>query len=102
METSGAEGHDDHHTCTDDVCPGCVDAVQAAIEFDNGDGDRDWDRGFGDLIDHMHDAVAALHRLRRERWTDKHNDIANSWEAAEKLVQIAAAVAATIRRGRDL
>jgi hypothetical protein len=102
METNKIDEHDDAHACTDAVCPGCIEAVQAAIEFDNDDGDQDWDSGFGDLIDDLHDALAALHRLRREKWTDKHNDIANSWEAATKLVQIAAAVAATIQRGRDL
>lgn len=102
METNEIGEHDDHETCADEVCPGCVAAVQAAIDFDIGDGEEEFDEGFGDLIDDMHDALAALHRAHREKYTDKHNEIANSSEAATKLVQIASAVAAAIRRGRDL
>jgi len=84
------------------ACQGCVYAMQAVIDFDIGDGDEEFDQGFGDLIDDMHDALAALHRVRRERYTSKHNEIANSWEAAQKLVKIAAALYAAIQRGRDL
>ncbi len=94
--------HDDDDSCRSGVCPGCIAAVQAAIDFDIGDGEEEFDQGFGDLIDDMHDALGALHRAARERYTDKHDEIANSWEAAEKLVRIAAAVTAAIHRGREL
>lgn len=93
------------HTCTDASCPGCIRAVQAALEFDIADGEEEFDEGFGDLIDDLHDATAAIHRARREKFTRKHDEIANSWEAATKLVKIAAAVAAvaaTIQCGRKL
>ncbi len=93
---------DDNDSCEGGVCPGCISAVQAVIDFDIGDGEEEFDQGFGDLIDDMHDAVGALHRAARERYTDKHDEIANSWEAATKLVRIHAAVDAVIRRGREL
>ena len=89
-------------SCTNEACRGCISAVQAVIDFDIGDGEEEFDQGFGDLIDDMHDALAALHRAARERYTDKHDEIGNSWEAATKLVRIARAVEATIRLGREL
>ena len=76
--------------------------MQAALEYDIQDGGKDFDRGFGDLLDDMHNALAAIHRVRRERFTNKHDEIANSWEAATKLVQIATAVHRTIQRGQEL
>lgn len=84
------------------ACSGCVRAVYAALDFDMADGDEEFDAGFGDMIDAMHDALAAIHRARRERFTTKHDDIANVWEAATKLVEVAAAIERTIERGRDL
>ncbi len=84
------------------TCHGCVCAVQAALEFDIADGDEEFDAGFGDMIDAMHDALGAIHRARREQFTSKHDDIANAWEAATKLVQVAAAVERVIQRGREL
>jgi hypothetical protein len=84
------------------ACHGCICAVQAALDLDIADGEAEFDAGFGDLIDAMHDALAAIHRARRGQFTSKHDDIANTWEAATKLVQVAAAVERAIQRGRGL
>lgn len=95
--------HDDETTnSTTDACPGCVRAVQAVIQFDIGDGDEEFDEGFGDLIDDMHAALAALHRTYRERLTSRRDYISNSHEAATKLVSINNAIERLIARGRDL
>jgi len=92
----------DGTTCERDVCQGCINAVQAVIDFDIGDGEEEFDHGFGDLVDDMHDALAALHRAYRERYTSKHDEIANTHEAAMKLVRIKNAVEHLIARGREL
>jgi len=42
----------------------------------------------GDLADQMFDALYALHRSRRERFTDRHDEIANAWESATRLVEV--------------
>ena len=89
--------HDD-----DGTCRWCICAVQAVLDFDIGDGDEEFDQGFGDLIDDMHDALAAINRARRGKFTTKHDEMANTWEAANKLVRIANAVFDTIKRGREL
>lgn len=96
------ESDHDHAIGKDGVCMGCISAVHAVLDFDIGDGEEEFDDGFGDLVDDMHDALAAINRARRERVSCKHDDIANSWEAATKLVRIAAAVHQVIARGRDL
>lgn len=36
----------------------------------------------------MHNATAALHRLRRQRFTDQHDEIANAREAAHCLATL--------------
>jgi|GEM_PF-2895385 hypothetical protein len=90
------------HNDDNGPCRGCICAVQAALEFDINDGEEEFDQGFGDLLDDMHEAIAAIHRARRGQYTRKHKDIENSWEAAAKLVQIAVAVERAIQRGREL
>jgi hypothetical protein len=97
MKSSKKQKPDD-----DGTCHGCICAVQAVLEFDIGDGHEEFDQGFGDLLDDLHDALAAIHRARREQFTSKHDEIANTWEAATKLVRIAAAVNHAIHRGREL
>jgi len=47
-----------------------------------------WDAFQGEFVDTMHDAIYALHRARRERFTDKHDEIANAWEAATRLIEL--------------
>ena len=84
----------------DEPCPGCVIALQSAMDFDIEDGAEEFDEGFGDLIDAMHDALSAINRARREPFTSKHDEIANTWEAATKLVQVSALVTRAIERGR--
>lgn len=93
---------DGHDHDDGEVCPGCVRAVQAVIHFDIGDGDEEFDDGFGDLIDDMHAALAALHRAYRERLTTRHDYISSSYEAATKLVCIKNAIVRLIARGCDL
>jgi hypothetical protein len=54
-----------------------------------GDGsEKAWNQCQGELVDYMFDAIHALHRVRRERFTDAHDEIANASEAANKLVVI--------------
>ena len=84
----------------DEPCPGCVLALQSALEFDIEDGAEEFDEGFGDLIDAMHDALAAIHRARREPFTSKHDDVANTFKAAKKLVRVSTLVSRAIERGR--
>jgi hypothetical protein len=91
----------DHKHDHDGECPGCIAALQAAIEIDLNDGEEEFDDGFGDLLDDLHDALAAIHRRRREAYTDKHDMIANSWEFATTLVRIASAVRLAVARGRE-
>lgn len=85
-------GHD-YTRCGDDagqLCPTCQ-FKQRLSEFLQraADGhERWWDDVQGGLVDRLFDAIWALHRTRRERFTDEHADIANSWEAANKLVQV--------------
>ena len=77
-------------------------AVQAAIEFDLGDGEQEFDHGFGRLIGDMHDALAAIHRARREQLACNLHQTTSTWEAATRLVRIAAAIDHTIDRGQEL
>jgi hypothetical protein len=79
-----------------------VVALQAVIDFDIGDGEEEFDDGFGDMIDSMHNALAAMYRVQRSRVTDKHCGIANSFEAALELVRVASDVRKAIERGREL
>lgn len=77
----GGDGH---------VCPACQfkarlsELIQRAADGH----ERHWDDVQGSLVDRMFDATWALHRTRRERFTDEHDEIANSWEAANMLVQL--------------
>lgn len=50
--------------------------------------ERQWDEVVGGLVYQMHNATAALHRLRRERFTDEHDEIANAREAAHCLATL--------------
>jgi hypothetical protein len=85
-------GHD--YTKCDDgdgaVCPMCQFKARLStlIERAAEGHERYWDDFQGELVDRLHDVIWALHRTRRERFTDEHDDIANGWEAANKLVQM--------------
>lgn len=91
-----------HTADTRVACPGCIEAVQSMLDLDLGDGEEEFDQGFGDLIDDLHDALAALNRAARERYTNRHDEIANSFEAATKLVLIKNGVECVIRRAREI
>lgn len=77
-----------------------VDALRAVIVLDIGDGEEEFDDGFGNLIDDMHDALAALHRVARARYTLKHDPKVNSCEAARKLVRVQEAIEELVARGQ--
>ncbi len=79
-----------------------VRAVQAVLEFDLGDGEEEFDWGFGRLVGDMHDALAAIHRARREQLAYGVYEAASTREAAASLVRIAAAIDHTIDRGQEL
>jgi hypothetical protein len=72
------------------VCPLCAfkAALAEFLETAAAGHEGHWDAAVGGLVDQMHNATAALHRLRRERFTDEHDDIANAHEAAECLATI--------------
>jgi hypothetical protein len=85
-------GHD-YRRCDDGdetICPMCQFKARLSTLFQRaGEGhERGWDDVAGGLVDRLFDAIWALHRTRRERFTDEHDMIANSWEAANKLVQV--------------
>ncbi len=93
---------DEERYDSQEPCGGCTSALQAVIDVDSGDSEVDFEWAFGVLMDDLHDAVSALHRVRRERWTDRHDQIANSQEAADKLVRIRNAINEAIARGREI
>lgn len=85
--------------CGIKACRCCMDAIQAAVEWDMEDGEGEFESGFGDLIDDMHGAITALHRFRREVFTQEVDQSHNSQEAATRLVQVADAIRAAVCRG---
>lgn len=91
-----------HEHPDDDTCIDCVSAIGAILDLDIEDGEEAFDSGFGDMIDSMHNALAAIHRARREQFTDKHDEIANTHEAATELWRVVDAIHRTIDRGREL
>lgn len=83
--------HDDDSHNDGERCPMCEFKSRLADLLEQSAEERDpkaWDDVQGALVDHMAHAMAALHRLYRERFTDEHEEIANGWEAAENLVQL--------------
>jgi hypothetical protein len=89
----GVDSGHDYRQCDNGdgkVCPECqfkqrlCDLIARAAQGS----ERKWDAVQGRLVDRMFDATYALHRTRRERFTDEHDEIANSWEAANMLVQL--------------
>jgi len=78
--------HDEGH-----LCPACEFKSRLAVLIQRmADGhERHWDDLQGSLVDCMFDAMWALRRTRRERFTDEHDEIANSWDAATRLVELA-------------
>lgn len=84
--SDGGHEHDDGQ-----LCPVCEFKSRLAVLIQRtADGhERHWDDLQGGLVDCMFDAMWALRRTRRERFTDEHDEIANAWEAAARLVQLA-------------
>ncbi len=81
----GGHDHDDGQ-----MCPECefrsrlADLIQRAADGH----ERHWDDLQGGLVDCMFDAMWALRRTRREKFTDEHDEIANSWDSATRLVEL--------------
>lgn len=76
--------------CARELCPYCefksalMDEFRTAAEKP----EHTWNKATGAITDKLFDAVWALHRLRREGFTDEHDMIANEQEAAERLVEV--------------
>ena len=72
------------------LCPRCEFRARLAAHIDSAAEaeESEWDEFQGSLIDKMFDAIYALHRTRRELFTDEHNEIANSWEAATRMIEV--------------
>lgn len=96
------KGDENHKLSEDAAYRRTVRAVQAVLDFDLGDGEEDFDWGFGDLLGDMHDALAAIHRARREQLARNYHETATTEEVAARLVRIAAAIDQVIDRGREL
>ena len=76
--------------CNAEKCPVCEfkhmlsDAVcQSSVSSEGM-----WHEEFGAISDRLFDAVWALNRVRRELFTDDHDEIANGWNAANSLVGV--------------
>ena len=72
------------------LCPRCEFRARLAAHIENAAeaDESEWDEFQGSLIDKMFDATYALHRTRRELFTDEHDEIGNSWEAATRLIEL--------------
>lgn len=83
--------HDDQHDHEGhELCPRCQ-FIERLGDFLDGaaEGDADeWHDATGGLIEHMHSALWALHRLRAESTTDYSDEIDNVGEAARALVEL--------------
>jgi hypothetical protein len=101
-----------YRQCADDdgmLCPTCEfrERLNASICRASDGSEKAWNTCQGDLADQMFDALYALHRSRRERFTDRHDEIANAWESATRLVEVPTPQAASdgrrhlAQQGRD-
>ena len=73
-----------------ELCPGCrfvEGLIQHLDAAANGD-DQRWHDATGDIIDAMHSALWALHRMRAEATTDYTDEIDNHGEAARSLATV--------------
>lgn len=78
------------HDDGDELCPRCgfIDRLGDFLdEAAEGDADE-WHDATGGLIEHMHSALWALHRLRAESMADYTDEIDNVGEAARALVAL--------------
>ena len=83
--------HDDDHAGQDDeLCPRCLfidrlgDYIAEAAEGNA----AEWHDATHDIIDAMHSALWALHRLRAESTTAYRDEIDNVGEAARALAKL--------------
>lgn len=94
------DGHD-HDDQGDERCPRCLfierlgDYLDAAAEGDA----TEWHDATGEMIDAMHSALWALHRMRGEATTGDDGEIDNAGEAARSLAALAEMV---VRLDREL
>ncbi len=88
MGDDGGHVHDDDQG--DELCPRCVfverlgDYLDAAAHG----AAAEWQDATGGIIDAMHGALWALHRLRAEATTDYGDEIDNVGEAARALATL--------------
>lgn len=78
------------------------EALETVIAFDESGGFKDFEQGFGVLMNDLHDAVGALHHVLRN--TDKDDDSGSFdlIEPARKLLRIRNAINEAIARGREI
>ena len=85
-------GHDfrSGETCKSKRCPLCQFKSRLAgmLEFCKDEPEHTWNKKVGSLADLLFDAVWAIHRTRREGFTKDHDEVANSWEAANNLATL--------------
>lgn len=88
--------HDDDHAGQDDeLCPRClfIDRLGDYLA-DAADGDAaEWHDTTGTIIDTMHSALWALHRLRAESTTSYRDEIDNPGEAATAIARLGEIIA---------
>ena len=86
--------NDQHDHGDGDVCRNCRFVEALVQHFDsavNGD-DQRWYDATGELIERMHSALWALHRMRSEATTDYSDEIDNHGEAARAIAALGAEI----------
>jgi hypothetical protein len=86
----GFHGDDDHEHDDDELCPRCQ-FIERLAEYLNAAAEDDtqaWHDATGQIIEHMHTALWALHRLRAESTTDYIDEIDSAGEAARSLTAL--------------
>lgn len=85
---------DDHGRCDGELCPGCrfIEAlIQHLDAAANGD-DQRWQDATGDIVDAMHGALWALHRMRAEATTTYCDEVDSAGEAAMAFMALGTAL----------
>ena len=97
------DGHDHGEGEGDELCPRCrfierlADYLNDAAEGDS----QTWHDATGEIIEQMHSALWALHRLRAEATTDYLDNIDSTGEAARALATLAEVVVRLDKRLPD-
>lgn len=80
--------------CKSNRCPLCQfkSKLSAMIGFNAAEAEHTWNKKVGQIADLCFDAVWAIHRTRREGFTEAHDNVANAWDAANNLTTLYAAL----------